>query len=248
MNKKEILKELLNNRYAHRGLHDKPIVPENSMTAFEKATREGFGIELDLHLTKDEKLAVIHDASLERTCGVDLIIEELTLEEAQGHFLEKSQEPIPDFEEVLAMVDGKIPLIIELKVEKSNYDRLCTRLVETLSGYKGIYCIESFDPRAVKWFYKNKPEIVRGQLAGALKKGGFKMSPIKDFIVRNLLVNIASKPDFVAYKFEDRFEKAFRKYNGPKFLWTIKKYSDLKEAEALGAAPIFEQFNPKEYE
>lgn len=113
--KKRILQELLKHRYAHRGFHRKPAVPENSMDAFKRAVLNGFGIELDIHLTKDGKLAVIHDASLKRTCGADLNIEEITLEEAQKYFLEESQEVIPDFDHVLKLIDGYVPLVVELK-------------------------------------------------------------------------------------------------------------------------------------
>ena len=74
MEKRVLIQELLRHRYAHRGLHAKPTIPENSMAAFARAVEAGYGIELDLHLTRDGKLAVIHDASLKRTCGVDLKI------------------------------------------------------------------------------------------------------------------------------------------------------------------------------
>lgn len=248
MGKREILRDLLKYRYAHRGLHDKPKIPENSMAAFKRALIEGFGIELDVHLTSDNRLAVIHDSSLKRTCGVDLNIEDIELSKAQEFFLEESDETIPDFEEVLEVVGGMVPLIIELKVEEGNQEALCRRVVEALSGYKGLYCIESFDPKAVKWLRVNGPDIVRGQLAGALKRGGFDMPAIQDFLLKNLWVNLWGKPDFVAYKFQDRQEKAFRKFKGAKFLWTIREYPDLKKAEALGAAAIFEKFNPKDYE
>ena len=97
MEKKQMLDQLLRWRYAHRGFHHKPDVAENSMTAFRRAVTEEFGIELDVHLTKDKKLAVIHDSSLQRTCGTDLYIEEVTLEKAQSYFLEKSKDVIPSF-------------------------------------------------------------------------------------------------------------------------------------------------------
>jgi glycerophosphoryl diester phosphodiesterase len=247
MEKQLLIKELLKARYAHRGLHNKPTVPENSMSAFKKAVDEGFGIELDLHLTKDNKLAVIHDASLKRTCGIDLHIEDITLEDAQLYFLEESNEVIPEFKDVLKLVDGKIPLLIELKVENGNHAQLARKTVEALEGYKGLYCIESFYPQAVKWLRDNSPEIVRGQLAGAVKKDGADINAISDFLLRNLWVNILGKPDFVAYHFEDRNIGAFKKFKGPKFLWTIKSYRDLKIAESLGAVPIFEKFNPNDY-
>lgn len=248
MGKREILNELLKWRYAHRGFHQKPKIPENSMAAFRRAVLEGFGIELDIHLTKDNELAVIHDSSLKRTCGAYINIEELTLREAQQYCLEESQEVIPRFEEVLSLIDGIVPLIVELKVEGGNDDALCRRAFEALDKYDGMYCVESFNPSAVIWLKKNRPDVVRGQLAGALKKDGFPMSAAADFLLKNLWVNALGKPDFVAYKFADRDIKAFRRFKGAKFFWTIRSYDDMKEAERLGAAPIFEKFNPKDYE
>ena len=113
MEKRDIIEELLKHRYAHRGLHRKPEIPENSMEAFRRAIAAGYGIELDVHLTSDRKLAVIHDSGLKRTCGVDLQIEDLSLEKAQQFFLEESREVIPDFEDVLQTVSGRVPLIID---------------------------------------------------------------------------------------------------------------------------------------
>ncbi len=262
---------LLEARYAHRGLHKKPEIPENSMAAFKLAVDEGYGIELDVHLTGDNKLAVIHDAGLKRTAGIDLNIEEITLAEAQRFFLEKSEEVVPDFEDFLRMVDGRVPLIIELKTV-GNTAALCERVMEALDnygndacksdyackaepgklaggGYQGLYCIESFDPTVVKWLKDNRPEVIRGQLAGALRKGGDKnIKKSHDFLLRNLIVNVYGKPDFVAYKYSDIDALPFKLFKGAKFTWTIKTYEDLKRAESKGIAGIFEQFNPKDYE
>ena len=251
MIKKEIIEILLGARYAHRGLHKKPEIPENSMHAFRLAVEGGYGIELDVHLTKDNKLAVIHDASLKRTAGVNLLIEEISLEKAQEYYLENSQERVPDFEEFLKMVDCKIPLIIELKTVGGNTDALCRRMVEALEGYKGIYCIESFDPTVVKWLRHNAPDVVRGQLAGHLRKGGdSNIKKIHDFLLKTLLVNpfFGGKPDFVAYKYEDIDSFWLKTFKGAKFTWTIKSYEDLKDAESKGIPGIFEQFDPKDYE
>ncbi len=259
MEKKQILDELLTWRYAHRGFHDKPAVPENSMLAFRRAASEGFGIELDVHLTKDKKLAVIHDSSLQRTCGIDLNIEEITLEEAQVYFLEKSEEVIPEFEDVLEVVSGKVPLIVEIKSAGGNDRELTDAVMTALEGYDGLYCIESFSPSVVGYLRKAYPDVVRGQLAGCLNKnfekknaGGSGGEPtltrLQDFLLKNLWVNIAGRPDFVAYCYEDRDMRAFVNFKGAKFLWTIKSYADLKICEESGAAGIFEQFNPKDYE
>ena len=259
MEKRQTLDELLKWRYAHRGFHNKPTVPENSMIAFKRAVAEEFGIELDVHLTKDKKLAVIHDSSLRRTCGIDLNIEEITLEEAQVYFLEKSEEVIPAFEEVLDAVSGKVPLIIEIKTADGNHRELTDAVMTALEGYNGLYCIESFNPSVVGYLRKEYPDVVRGQLSGCLNKNFDKknagssgnepiLTSLQDFLLKNLWVNLEGKPDFVAYCYEDREMKAFKNFKGAKFMWTIKSYDDLKACEKSGAAGIFEQFNPKEYE
>ena len=248
MEKSILLQELLKHRYAHRGLHVKPTIPENSMAAFARAVEAGYGIELDLHLTRDGKLAVIHDASLKRTCGADLKIEDLTLAEAQSYPLEESDERIPAFSDFLKMVDGRVPLIVELKAEGRNEKALTDAAMRLLAGYKGMYCVESFSPAAVDYLKKTYPAVVRGQLAGALNKQKKTITTFQDILLKNLLVNLAGKPDFVAYRFEDRDQAAFRRFGGAKFMWTIRSYEDLKTCEAWGAAPIFERFDPKEYE
>lgn len=259
MEKRQTLDELLKWRYAHRGFHNKPTVPENSMIAFKRAVAEEFGIELDVHLTKDKKLAVIHDSSLRRTCGIDLNIEEITLEEAQVYFLEKSEEVIPEFEDVLGAISGKVPLIIEIKTADGNHRELTDAVMTALEGYDGLYCIESFNPSVVAYLRKAYPDVVRGQLSGCLNKNFDKknagssgnepiLTSLQDFLLKNLWVNAAGRPDFVAYCYEDREMKAFKNFKGAKFMWTIKSYDDLKACEKSGAAGIFEQFNPKEYE
>ena len=116
-------KEFKKHKFAHRGLFGNGI-PENSLKAFKNAVANGFGAELDIHLTKDDNLAVIHDASLLRTAGVDLKIEDLTLLEAQSYGLENTDEKIPSLEEVLALFEGKYHLIIELKSENNNVNEL----------------------------------------------------------------------------------------------------------------------------
>lgn len=105
-------------RYAHRGLHDREQgIPENSLAAFRRAVEQGFGAELDVHLTKDGRLAVIHDDSLLRTAGADVKASELTAAELGQYRLEGTDEKIPFLEEVLPLFEGKAPLIVELKVE-----------------------------------------------------------------------------------------------------------------------------------
>lgn len=103
----------MNVHYAHRGLFDNDSnAPENSLAAFKKAVEAGYGIELDVQLSKDKKLVVFHDATLKRMCGVDGKVWEYTLEELKKFHLKNSKEQIPTFEEFLQVVDGKVPFIL----------------------------------------------------------------------------------------------------------------------------------------
>lgn len=148
----------------------------------------------------------------------------------------------------MRLVDGKVPLVVELKAEGRNEKALTDAAMRALADYTGLYCVESFSPAVVDYLKKAYPAVVRGQLAGALNKEKKTITRFQDILLKNLLVNLAGRPDFVAYRFEDRDEPAFRHFKGAKFMWTIRSYKDLKICEAWGAAPIFEQFEPKEYE
>jgi glycerophosphoryl diester phosphodiesterase len=156
--------------YAHRGLHGEGR-PENSMAAFRAALEGGYGIELDVHLLADGNLAVIHDSSLKRTAGADVKIEELTTEQLENYRLEGTEETIPEFQDVLTLYNGKAPLIVELKPENGNHAALTEAACRMLDSYKGVYCLESFDPRCVAWLKKNRPDIIRGQLSSNFVKG-----------------------------------------------------------------------------
>lgn len=142
----------LNRYYAHRGFHDKEI-PENSMKSFELAVKYDYGIELDVHLSKDEIPVVFHDHSLKRMCKIDKNINDLTYEELQVLRLKNSNETIPRLADVLKLVDGKVPLIVELKARaKDDFNLLSEKTAEVLDKYQGSYCIESFNPFVLFWF------------------------------------------------------------------------------------------------
>ena len=141
--------------YAHRGLHDNDSdAPENSMAAFRKAVEAGYGIELDVQLTKDKIPVIFHDFTLDRICGVSGRVDAFTYAELQQFTLLQSKERIPKLEDFLAMVAGKVPLIVELKVEWMDIS-LCPVVQRLLSEYKGVYCIESFNPLALLWYRRN---------------------------------------------------------------------------------------------
>lgn len=134
--------------YAHRGLHDNSSdAPENSLRAFKRAVEAGYGIELDIQLSKDKKPVVFHDFTLERICGRPGKVCDYTYEELRRFKLCDSDEGIPSFADVLKLVDGRVPLIVELKIEHTDLS-LCPIADKLLRQYSGRYCIESFHPWA----------------------------------------------------------------------------------------------------
>ena len=239
-------------RYAHRGYHDKPHIPENSMAAFRRAIEHGYGAELDVHLMKDGRLAVIHDASLKRTAGADVLVEDLTAEEVKRYRLEGTQEQIPLLEEVLPLFEQSgLPLVVELKAERGNHDALAAATCAVLDKYKVLYCIESFDPRCIRWLKKNRPEIVRGQLSENFLRhgdGGNMPKPLL-WALGNLLTNCLAKPDFIAYRFSDRDNLCLRWcrwfYHVQEINWTIITKEEMCAAESAGNLVIFQDFDPR---
>lgn len=236
-------------RYAHRGLHDKANgIPENSLPAFRRAVEHGFGAELDVHLTKDGRLAVIHDDSLLRTAGANVKVSDLTSYELEQYRLEGTNEKIPFLEEVLPIFEGRSPLIVELKVE-GNAGALALAACDLLDQYKVDFCIESFHPLAVRWLKQNRPDICRGQLSqNFLKQEHTGMGWAADFAMTHLLTNFLTVPDFVAYNHHHRQELSLRLarkvWGVQEVSWTIRSKAELDAAEADGSLSIFEQFIP----
>ncbi|MCI2056487.1 MAG: glycerophosphodiester phosphodiesterase [Oscillibacter sp.] len=236
-------------RYAHRGFHDKPRIPENSLPAFQRAVDRGFGAELDVHLTKDDHLAVIHDSSLKRVCGVEGNVEDFTSDELRAFRLEGTENLIPFLEEVLPLFERKTPLVVEVKPANGNWDELTQKTVECLDKFSVEYCMESFDPRALLWLKHHRPEIVRGQLAQNFMKEPAGLNGYNRFMLTNLIYNTRTRPDFIAYKFEDRTcaspRLACHLLGGQEINWTIRSLADMKQAEKEGHLVIFEKFDPE---
>ncbi len=236
-------------RYAHRGLHGEG-APENSLEAFRRAAGKGYGAELDVHLLKDGTLAVLHDSDLKRMTGCEGIIEDLTCEELDNYRLAGTEYRIPLFDEVLEIFEEKAPLIIELKTRGGNYKELVQAVCCKLDDYRGDYCIESFDFRAMAFLRKHRPSVCRGQLFQNFIKNPPAEEPgiVLRFIATNLLSNIAVRPDFAACRFEDRnllSNRICRRFWGVRGVsWTITSMEDLKTAEAEGCIPIFEGIDP----
>ena len=245
-------KTLRQYRYAHRGWHAKPAIPENSMAAFRLAVENGFGAELDVHLMKDGHLAVIHDSSLRRTAGADVTVEDLTLEELRQYRLEGTDEAIPLLEDVLALFEGRTPLVVELKSYRGNHDALAAATMAMLDKFRVAYCVESFDPRCLMWLKKHRPDVVRGQLSQQFfrhRDNDPGVGKAVQFLLSNLFFNIVTQPDFIAYRFSDRKCAAVAVcrgvYHVQEVNWTITDRSQMEAAEKRGNLVIFERFDPR---
>lgn len=230
--------------YAHRGLYAKDqSVPENSMAAFAAAVDAGYGIELDVQFSSDKEVVVFHDDRLNRVTGVQGRVNEYTLEQLQQMRLCKTEHTIPLFRDVLQLIGGRTPLIVELKSGPDN-ELLCHKTLELLQDYPGVFCVESFDPRIVGWFKKNAPQLLRGQLADSYK--GYPKNPLA-FPASRCMGNWLSRPQFIAWgpRKKNIVVKMAEGFGPMKVFWTAK---DPEQHEALTQeydAIIFEHYTPQ---
>jgi len=226
---------------AHRGLHDE-VHPENSLGAFQNAINAGYAIEIDVHLSSDGVLMVFHDYLLERMTGFRGDIRKLDSNFTNSLTLLDTQEHIPTLQEVLTLIDGDVPLLVEIKNE-GNVGELESKLYEALQEYKGDFAVQSFNPFSLHWFAKNAGSIPRGQLSG-----GFEDTTLpyyKKFLLRNLLLNGFSKPHFIAYEVKhipnlpSRVAKFMKK---PLLAWTVRDEKEHIQKHAQNI--IFEAWRP----
>lgn len=241
----------LADKYAHRGYHDKPAIPENSMAAFRRAIEYGLPTEIDVHLIADGSLVVFHDEELERETGVKGIIEDYDITNLKKLRLEGTDEQIPTFDEVLDLYeDTGLPLLIELKVNRGNYAALTKAVAERLDSYSGPFAVQSFDPRVLREFKRIRPHFTRGQLAQNFFKNTEGLPFYQVALLTNLALNGLTKPDFVSYKFKDRDNRVLRrgvdKKGMTEFSWTIRSAGALKVALKAGCIPIFEKIDPED--
>ena len=233
----------LGRNIAHRGLHSADgSVPENSLPAFRAAVEAGYGVEFDVHLTADGGLVVFHDDDLKRMCGADIALESLRSDELRKYRLGDTQEHIPTLGEVLGVIGGETPIILELK--RGHNDReLCIRTRDMLRAYRGDVCIESFDPRIVRWWRKHAPEYLRGQLSCVRDRFGGSTSRLQAFLLSNLLTNFLSRPHFVAYGLTPKKPLTVRlceAMGAMRVAWTSHEPSSEKRNDTV----IFEFYRP----
>ncbi len=255
--KSDVIDALKNQRlYAHRGLYDNDSDhPENSLGAFELAIMNGYGIEMDVQLSRDGIPVVFHDFQLGRVARdkygkpVTGKVSDYTLEELQSFHLMNSKAQIPTFAQFLELVNGRTPVIVEYKIENEDKElKVCNVVDPMLQKYQGLYCVESFNPRGVKWYRQHRPEIIRGQLSSFFNKTNADRNKwwLIYFLSENLMFNFMTKPDFIAY--DCRFWKKLSRridrnlYHTCSAAWTIKSQKELDERKNDYDIFIFEGF------
>lgn len=239
----DIFKSWLVEKYvAHRGLHDGES-PENSLSAFEKAIEKGYVIELDVQQIADGTVVVFHDTSLSRMTGQDGYLKNLITEDLSACYLEGTKETIPTLKQALDLINGRTPIIIEVK-NTLKVGSLESATLEILKNYKGQFAIMSFNPYVLSWFKENAPEILRGQLSAFFKKD--KLSLVKKVVLKKMLLNKVAQPNFIAYEAEHLPNRYVRKFNNlPLLAWTVRSQEEYMRVVKYCDNIIFENFEPK---
>jgi glycerophosphoryl diester phosphodiesterase len=235
---------IVNKLYAHRGLHSREkAIPENSLIAFQKAINEGYGIELDVQSLEDFTPVVFHDSTLSRLTGQDGYINNIRKDDLVNYKLLNTNETIPTLKEVLELIDGKVPVIIEIK-NRFRAGNLEKKVFDLIKKYKGEVAVVSFNPYVLNWFKNNAPHIYRGQLSSFFDDR--KLSPFRKIFVKRLRLTRLSSPHFIAYNADNlpnRFVKRFK--HMPLLAWTVKNQEEYLRVVKYCDNVIFEGFVPK---
>lgn len=234
--------------YAHRGLWDMNLgIPENSMPAFRRAVENGYAIELDVHLTADRQLVVFHDDTLKRVCGVQGTSESMELADLQKLSLSGTQDHMPTLQDVLALVDGRVPILLEIK-QPTLHSEICRYLVPVMQTYQGPFLIESFNPLALRAYKKMDPTPLFGLLSERYP-ASLHVNPLVRILSTSLMLDAICRPDFIAYNHRTVNGTGFilvkNLFRAPVFVWTVRKPEDYKKCRKLYDAVIFERFLPK---
>ena len=236
------LEFLSRNLIAHRGYHNnKKGIPENSVLAFKKAIDNNYLIELDVRLTKDKKLVVFHDDNLKRVCGVNKRVKDLTYRELLKYNLFDTTLKVPLFSDVIKLVNGRVPILIETKYH-NRYGVLEKILINELSNYKGLYAIQSFYPMSLLWLKRNTKDIPIGLLSSNFKND---LNRLKSIIGKTLILDLFFKTDFISYDVKGLPNNylSYKRNKKKIVIWTIKNKKDYDLARQYTDSLICENFD-----
>ncbi len=229
---------LIDRPIAHRGYY-KPEenIPENSLPAFQRAIDNNLNIELDVHVTTDNKVVVFHDQTAKRMAGVDKKIADMSYEEVKNLKLDGTDIHPPLLEEVLDLVSGKVGIVIELKsLNFSPTFRLERHVKKILKTYNGLYCIKSFNPFTEIWFFNHFNKVPRGILSGVKKQWANKMVAFCFPFCNFCSYNVDLLPS-------ELVEKYFRKKKKPLISWTVDSVEDIEKVKKYADNIVFEKLD-----
>ncbi len=222
--------------FAHRGLHGRG-VPENSRAAILAAVADGWGVEIDVRASRDGRAMVFHDAMLERLTGERGSVAARSAAELARIKLSRSVETIPLIEEALALVAGRVPLLVELKAPDRAVGTLCMAVRNALARYPGPVGVMSFNPEVPRWFAAHAPAAVRGLVVREARRDW------RGRLERWLSVRHA-RPHFLAYDVRclpSALPARLRAKGVPVFAWTVRTDAERERARLHADAPIFER-------
>lgn len=229
---------------AHRGYHQgNKEVPENSRISFIKAIEKGYNIEIDLNVTKDDKVVVFHDGEATRMCGVDRNLVDMTLEEIKQLRLQGGEEQVMELQEFLDLVNDQVGLLIEFK--GSYNGKLERAAYPILKQYNGRYVMQAFQPESLRWFKKNAPEVPRGQLCFNYMPNK-KIPWLRRFLFTNLFSNFIGRPHFISYNYPGRkfyTVRVLRSMGAKLLVWTIRNEQDYNAVKDECDNVIFENLD-----
>ncbi len=229
------LARLIARPFAHRGLHGAG-VPENSRAAFEAAIAAGAGIELDVQASVDGEAFVIHDYELDRLTEGHGAVRTLGAAELKRIRLKESDETIPTLPEILALVAGRAPVLIEVKSPDRRVAAMSRAVQRALAGYEGPVAVMSFNPEVGRWFARHAPRLLRGVVVTEAGK------KLRGMVERHFAL-WRSSPDFLAYDIRDlpsRFAEAQRARGMPVLTWTCRSLADRARAAEHANQIIYE--------
>lgn len=236
---------------AHRGLHNEEF-PENSMPAYQLAIDNDFNIEIDVHVTKDGHVVVFHDDNLKRVCGIDKLIKDCTLAELKKYQLANTEYTIPTFKDFLALVDGKVGILCEIKGINPFNHRIVRETIKVLKevDYKGDIALQSFDFGAVL-YAKRHSDYPVGELCTWCSPDLKHLRWFPSNFMGKMFICKLTRPDFIAYDAracspslsENKWLLKWGK-KLPILMWTVKSDETLESAKKYANNIIFEDLDP----
>ena len=231
---------------SHRGLHDLAgRVPENSLAAIEASCLAGLPMEIDIRLLGDGTVVVFHDKDLKRLTNDSRRLSSIGKQDLKNLRLAGSGEIIPTLADVLDLINGRVPVLIEIKNEHHHAGPLEQALYEQIRDYQGDHAVISFNPISLAWFARRHPQILRGQTSSHLPYLRLNyLAPVHAGL-KHLAFNRLSRPDFVLYHHRGltmRAPRRVRRFGMKVVAFTIKSEAQRVEAMKHADNVIFEGF------